>query len=98
MVLEGQRHRLGHGAVAIAAITSCTNTSNPQVMVAAGLLARNAARRGLNRQPWVKTTLFPGSKVVMDYLRAAGLVEPLEALGFHLAGFGCMTCIGASGP
>ena len=84
--------------MAIAAITSCTNTSNPQVMVAAGLLARNAARRGLGRRPWVKTTLSPGSLVVMDYLRAAGLVEPLEALGFHLAGFGCMTCIGASGP
>jgi aconitate hydratase len=98
VVLEGQRHRLGHGTVAIAAITSCTNTSNPQVMVAAGLLARNAARRGLGRRPWVKTTLSPGSLVVMDYLRAAGLVEPLEALGFHLAGFGCMTCIGASGP
>ena len=78
------------GAVAIAAITSCTNTSNPQVMV--------ATRRGLARRPWVKTTLSPGSLVVMDYLRAAGLVEPLEALGFHLAGFGCMTCIGASGP
>ena len=84
--------------MAIAAITSCTNTSNPRVMVAAGLLARNAARRGLGRRPWVKTTLSPGSLVVMDYLRAAGLVEPLEALGFHLAGFGCMTCIGASGP
>jgi len=98
VVLEGQRHRLGHGTVAIAAITSCTNTSNPQVMVAAGLLARNAAGRGLGRRPWVKTTLSPGSLVVMDYLRAAGLVEPLEALGFHLAGFGCMTCIGASGP
>src|SRR5215218_1324255 len=98
VVLEGRRHRLGHGTVAIAAITSCTNTSNPQVMVAAGLLARNAARRGLGRRPWVKTTLSPGSLVVMDYLRAAGLVEPLEALGFHLAGFGCMTCIGASGP
>jgi aconitate hydratase len=98
VVLEGRRHRLGHGAVAIAAITSCTNTSNPQVMVAAGLLARNAAGRGLGRRPWVKTTLSPGSLVVMDYLRAAGLVEPLEALGFHLAGFGCMTCIGASGP
>ena len=87
-----------HGAVAIAAITSCTNTSNPQVMVAAGLLARNAARRGVTRRPWVKTTLSPGSKVVMDYLQKAGLIEPLEALGFHLAGFGCMTCIGASGP
>jgi aconitate hydratase len=98
VVLEGRRHRLGHGTVAIAAITSCTNTSNPRVMVAAGLLARNAVRRGLGRRPWVKTTLSPGSLVVMDYLRAVGLVEPLEALGFHLAGFGCMTCIGASGP
>ena len=98
VVLEGRRHALDHGAVAIAAITSCTNTSNPQVMVAAGLLARNAAQRGLTRRPWVKTTLSPGSKVVMDYLHKAGLVEPLEALGFHLAGFGCMTCIGASGP
>jgi aconitate hydratase len=98
VVLKGRRHRLGHGTVAIAAITSCTNTSNPQVMLAAGLLARNAVRRGLGRPPWVKTTLSPGSLVVMDYLRAAGLVEPLEALGFHLAGFGCMTCIGASGP
>jgi aconitate hydratase len=98
VALDGRRHRLGHGTVAIAAITSCTNTSNPQVMLAAGLLARNAVRRGLGRPPWVKTTLSPGSLVVMDYLRAAGLVEPLEALGFHLAGFGCMTCIGASGP
>jgi aconitase A len=98
VVLEGRRHQLGHGAVAIAAITSCTNTSNPHVMVAAGLLARNATRRGLHRRPWVKTTLSPGSLVVMHYLLAAGLVEPLEALGFHLAGFGCMTCIGASGP
>jgi aconitate hydratase len=98
VVLDGTTHHLDHGAVAIAAITSCTNTSNPHVMVAAGLLARNAARRGLTRRPWVKTTLSPGSKVVMDYLHAAGLVEPLEALGFHLAGFGCMTCIGASGP
>ena len=98
VVLEGRRHRLGHGTVAIAAVTSCTNTSNPRVMVAAGLLAGNAVRRGLGRRPWVKTTLSPGSLVVMDYLRAAGLVEPLEALGFHLAGFGCMTCIGASGP
>jgi aconitate hydratase len=96
--LAGQPHQLRDGAVAIAAITSCTNTSNPQVMVAAGLLARNAARRGLTRRPWVKTTLSPGSKVVVDYLREASLMEPLETLGFHLAGFGCMTCIGASGP
>ena len=98
VMLDGQPHHIDHGAVAIAAITSCTNTSNPQVMVAAGLLARNAARRGVTRRPWVKTTLSPGSKVVMDYLQKAGLIEPLEALGFHLAGFGCMTCIGASGP
>ncbi|WP_432514918.1 aconitate hydratase AcnA [Kineococcus sp. SYSU DK001] len=87
-----------HGAVAIAAITSCTNTSNPAVMVAAGLLARNAVARGLRSKPWVKTSLSPGSRVVTDYLDAAGLTAPLEALGFHLAGYGCMTCIGASGP
>jgi aconitate hydratase len=98
VTLNGKRHRLGPGAVAIASITSCTNTSNPRVMVAAGLLARNATGRGLTRRPWVKTTLSPGSLIVMDYLHEAGLVEPLEALGFHLAGFGCMTCIGASGP
>ncbi|GAA2143939.1 aconitate hydratase AcnA [Actinomadura napierensis] len=96
--LDGTEHRIGHGAVAIAAITSCTNTSNPAVMVAAGLLARNAAERGLTRAPWVKTTLSPGSRVVMDYYADAGLTPHLEALGFHLAGFGCMTCIGASGP
>ncbi|MFG1689647.1 aconitate hydratase AcnA [Nonomuraea sp. NPDC049269] len=89
---------IGHGAVAIAAITSCTNTSNPSVMVAAGLLARNAVRRGLRAKPWVKTTLSPGSRVVMDYYGVAGLTSYLEELGFHLAGFGCMTCIGASGP
>jgi len=87
----------GHGAVVVAAITSCTNTSNPSVMVAAGLLARNAVERGLASKPWVKTTLSPGSRVVMDYLGSAGLTPYLEKLGFHLAGFGCMTCIGASG-
>ncbi len=87
----------GHGAVVVAAITSCTNTSNPAVMVAAGLLAKNAVERGLTTKPWVKTTLSPGSRVVMDYLGAAGLTPYLEKLGFHLAGFGCMTCIGASG-
>ena len=87
----------GHGAVVVAAITSCTNTSNPAVMVAAGLLARNAVERGLTSKPWVKTTLSPGSRVVMDYLGDAGLTPYLEKLGFHLAGFGCMTCIGASG-
>ncbi|MBU6147383.1 MAG: aconitate hydratase AcnA [Actinomycetales bacterium] len=89
---------LRHGAVVIAAITSCTNTSNPEVMVAAGLLARNAVERGLRRQPWVKTTLAPGSQVVTDYLDAAGLTPYLCALGFDLVGYGCTTCIGNSGP
>jgi aconitate hydratase len=89
---------LGHGAVAIAAITSCTNTSNPSVMVGAGLLARNAVRRGLRSRPWVKTSLSPGSRVVTDYLDEAGLTPYLEELGFHHTGYGCMTCIGASGP
>jgi aconitate hydratase len=89
---------LTDGDVVIAAITSCTNTSNPSVMVAAGLLAKKAAERGLTRKPWVKTSLAPGSKVVMDYLQEANLVEPLEALGFHLVGYGCTTCIGNSGP
>jgi aconitate hydratase len=89
---------LGHGAVVIAAITSCTNTSNPSVMIAAGLLARNAAARGLRSRPWVKTSLAPGSLVVTEYLKAAGLLEGLEALGFHLVGYGCTTCIGNSGP
>ncbi|MEU0479783.1 aconitate hydratase AcnA [Streptosporangium sp. NPDC006013] len=96
--LGGSGHRIGHGAVAIAAITSCTNTSNPSVMVAAGLLAQKAVQRGLTSKPWVKTTLSPGSRVVMDYYHQAGLTPFLEALGFHLTGFGCMTCIGASGP
>jgi len=91
-------YEIADGAVAIAAITSCTNTSNPDVMVAAGLLARNAVRVGLRSKPWVKTTLSPGSRVVMDYYARAGLIGDLETLGFHLAGFGCMTCIGASGP
>ena len=89
---------LGHGAVVIAAITSCTNTSNPSVMIAAGVLARNAAARGLKAKPWVKTTLAPGSRVVMDYYEKAGLIEPLNALGFNLVGYGCTTCIGNSGP
>jgi aconitate hydratase len=88
---------LSDGAVVVAAITSCTNTSNPAVMVAAGLLAKAAVERGLGTKPWVKTTLSPGSRVVMDYLGEAGLTSYLEKLGFHLAGFGCMTCIGASG-
>jgi aconitate hydratase len=86
------------GDVVIAAITSCTNTSNPQVMIGAGLLAKRAVERGLRAKPWVKTSLAPGSRVVMDYLERAGLVEPLDALGFYLVGFGCTTCIGNSGP
>ncbi|MFG3227115.1 aconitate hydratase [Kitasatospora sp. NPDC048194] len=90
--------RIGHGSVVIAAITSCTNTSNPQVMVAAGLLARKAVERGLRSKPWVKTSLAPGSRIVMDYLAHAGLLPPLEALGFDLVGYGCTTCIGNSGP
>ena len=82
----------------IAAITSCTNTCNPAVLLAAGLLAKKAVERGLGSKPWVKTSLAPGSKVVMDYLRSAGLLPYLEALGFHLVGYGCTTCIGNSGP
>jgi aconitate hydratase len=89
---------LKDGAVVIAAITSCTNTSNPSVMVGAGLVAKKAVERGLKSKPWVKTSLAPGSKVVMDYLQQAGLVPYLEELGFHLVGFGCTTCIGNSGP
>ena len=89
---------LGHGAVVIAAITSCTNTSNPAVMVAAGLLARNAVQKGIRTKPWVKTSLAPGSKVVTDYLVEAGLMSYLEDLGFYLVGYGCTTCIGNSGP
>jgi aconitate hydratase len=89
---------LDHGYVVIAAITSCTNTSNPSVMLGAGLLARNAAERGLATKPWVKTSLAPGSKVVTEYLDRAGLTEPLERLGFNLVGYGCTTCIGNSGP
>jgi aconitate hydratase len=89
---------IDHGAVVIAAITSCTNTSNPQVMIGAALVARNAVERGLSRKPWVKTTLAPGSKVVMDYYERAGLTPYLEKLGFHLVGYGCTTCIGNSGP
>jgi aconitate hydratase len=95
---DGTEFELDHGAVVIAAITSCTNTSNPQVMIGAALIARNAVERGLNRKPWVKTTLAPGSKVVMDYYDRAGLTPYLEKLGFHLVGYGCTTCIGNSGP
>jgi aconitate hydratase len=97
-VLAGGEATLDHGAVVIAAITSCTNTSNPQVMVAAGLLARNAVAAGLRPKPWVKTSLAPGSRVVTDYYRRSGLDEPLASLGFHLVGYGCTTCIGNSGP
>ncbi|CAG0973750.1 aconitate hydratase [Myxococcaceae bacterium] len=96
--VEGESFSLHHGDVVIAAITSCTNTSNPGVMVAAGLLAQKAVSRGLSRKPWVKSSLAPGSKVVADYLAAAGLQEPLSELGFDLVGFGCTTCIGNSGP
>ena len=99
-IANGNVHetRLADGDVVIAAITSCTNTSNPSVMVAAGLLARNAVARGLQSKPWVKTSLAPGSRVVTDYLDAAGLTAPLDALGFQLVGYGCTTCIGNSGP
>jgi aconitate hydratase len=99
VVLEsGEGFILDHGAVAIAAITSCTNTSNPSVMLAAGLLARNASKKGLKSKPWVKTTLAPGSKVVTDYYEKAGLTGYLEDLGFYTVGYGCTTCIGNSGP
>jgi aconitate hydratase len=95
---EGSRFELDHGSVVIAAITSCTNTSNPQVMIAAGLLAKKAVERGLRRKPWVKSSLAPGSKVVTEYYDRAGLTPFLEALGFHTVGYGCTTCIGNSGP
>jgi aconitate hydratase len=96
--VEGKNFDLGHGDVVVAAITSCTNTSNPSVMVAAGLLAKNAVKRGLRVKPWVKTSLAPGSQVVTDYLTEAGLTQDLDALGFNLVGYGCTTCIGNSGP
>ena len=96
--VEGRTHDLGHGDVVIAAITSCTNTSNPSVMVAAGLLARKAVAKGLTVKPWVKTSLAPGSQVVADYYEKSGLQKDLDALGFNLVGFGCTTCIGNSGP
>src|SRR5262249_49292040 len=89
---------LHDGSVVIAAITSCTNTSNPSVMIAAGLLARKAVEKGLRRKPWVKSSLAPGSRVVTEYYRRAGLIPYLEALGFHIVGYGCTTCIGNSGP
>jgi len=95
---DGTRVQLDHGHVVIAAITSCTNTSNPSVMIGAGILARNALARGLQSKPWVKTSLAPGSKVVSEYLDRCGLTDPLEQLGFNLVGYGCTTCIGNSGP
>jgi aconitate hydratase len=96
--VDGRSFELRDGAVLIAAITSCTNTSNPYVLIAAGLLARNARHLGLNSKPWVKTSLAPGSRVVTDYLEKAGLLEPLATVGFNLVGYGCTTCIGNSGP
>ena len=96
--VEGANHDLGDGDVVIAAITSCTNTSNPSVMLGAGIIARNAVKRGLKVKPWVKTSLAPGSQVVTDYLKLAGLQAPLDKLGFNLVGYGCTTCIGNSGP
>jgi aconitate hydratase len=95
---DGTETELDHGHVVIAAITSCTNTSNPSVMLAAGLVAKNAVERGLTSKPWVKTSLAPGSKVVMEYYEKAGVIPALEGLGFHLVGYGCTTCIGNSGP
>ena len=96
--LDGQEVEIDHGAVVIAAITSCTNTSNPSVMIGAALLAKNAVEKGLSRKPWVKTSLAPGSKVVSDYYERAGLTPYLDKLGFNLVGYGCTTCIGNSGP
>ncbi|MFB9777970.1 aconitate hydratase AcnA [Brevibacterium otitidis] len=95
---DGRSFELANGAVAIASITSCTNTSNPSVMMAAGLLARNARKRGLNTKPWVKTSVAPGSKVVTEYFEKSGVMEDLEALNFYTVGYGCTTCIGNSGP
>ncbi|MCS7220479.1 MAG: aconitate hydratase AcnA [Anaerolineae bacterium] len=95
---DAQDHKIRHGSVVIAAITSCTNTSNPSVMIGAGLLAKKAVERGLNVRPYVKTSLAPGSRVVSEYLRESGLLPYLEALRFHIVGFGCTTCIGNSGP
>jgi aconitate hydratase len=96
--VQGEKFDLGHGDVVIAAITSCTNTSNPSVLIAAGLVAKKAIEKGLKVKPWVKTSLAPGSQVVTDYLKAAGLTKSLDALGFNLVGYGCTTCIGNSGP
>ncbi len=96
--VEGEDFSMTQGDVVIAAITSCTNTSNPSVMIGAGLLAKKARKLGLTVKPWVKTSLAPGSKVVTDYLVESGLQEDLDALGFNLVGYGCTTCIGNSGP
>ena len=96
--VKGKDYQLDHGAVTIASITSCTNTSNPSVMIAAGLLAKKAVEKGLSAKPWVKTSLAPGSKVVTEYYKKAGLTESLDQLGFQLVGYGCTTCIGNSGP
>src|SRR5207247_5866587 len=96
--LDGESFELDHGSVVIAAITSCTNTSNPSVMIGAGLLAKKAVELGLKRKPWVKSSLAPGSKVVTEYYRRAGLDTFLDELGFNLVGYGCTTCIGNSGP
>src|SRR5687768_11081157 len=98
VTMKGETFALRHGAVVIAAITSCTNTSNPSVMLAAGLLARNAVAKGLSTKPWVKTSLAPGSKVVTDYFNKAGVTDALDELRFHTVGYGCTTCIGNSGP
>ncbi|TMA91455.1 MAG: aconitate hydratase AcnA [Deltaproteobacteria bacterium] len=96
--MNGDKFQLGHGSVVISAITSCTNTSNPSVMIGAALLAKNAAEKGLTSKPWVKTSLAPGSRVVTEYLKDSGLLPYLEKIGFHLVGYGCTTCIGNSGP
>src|SRR5688572_13086894 len=96
--MNGDQFQLAHGSVVIAAITCCTNTSNPSVLIGAGLLAKKAAERGLTRKPWVKTSLAPGSKAVTEYLKDSGLLPHLEKIGFHLVGYGCTTCIGNSGP
>src|SRR5215210_1186251 len=96
--VEGEQYDLGNGDVVIAAITSCTNTSNPSVLVAAGLVARKARARGLLPKPWVKTSLAPGSQVVTEYLDKSGLTADLDAIGFNTVGYGCTTCIGNSGP
>jgi aconitate hydratase len=96
--MNGDKFQLGHGSVVISAITSCTNTSNPSVMIGAALLAKNAVEKGLTTKPWVKTSLAPGSRVVTEYLKDSGLLPYLEKIGFHIVGYGCTTCIGNSGP